>query len=119
MLYTDFEVGGKALRLRLTSRSCVELEKKLGRNPVAVFLDVNSGRLPTLSDVLAILHACLQPLEHGYTEAAVNALYDEYVDEGHNLFDLVPVIMEVFKTSGLLPDAGEGENTDPNGKAGK
>ena len=106
MLYTAFEVGAKALKLRLTSRACVELEKKLGRNPVAVFLDVNNGRLPTLSDIVAILHACLQPLEHGYTEAAVYALYDEYVEEGHNLFDLVPVLLEVFRTSGLLPAEG-------------
>ena len=118
MLYTNFEAGGKSLKLRLTSRACVELEKKLGRNPVAVFMDISKGGLPTLSDMVAILHACLQPLEHGYTEAAVYSLYDEYVDEGHNLYDLVPVLIEVFQVSGLMPsDAKEGQE-DPNGAAG-
>lgn len=118
MLYTDFEVGGKALKLRLTSQACVNLEKKLGRNPVAVFMDVSKGGLPTLSDVVAILHACLQPLEHGYTEAAVYSLYDEYVDDGHNLYDLFPVLIEVFQISGLMPGDGE-DNADPNVTAGK
>ena len=117
MLYTDFEAGGKKLKLRLTSRACVELEKKLGRNPVAVFMDISKGGLPTLSDMVAILHACLQPLEHGYTETAVYSLYDEDVDEGHNLYDLVPVLIEVFRVSGLMPGDTQ-EGNDPNGAAG-
>ena len=116
MLYKEFEVGDKALKLRLTSRAVVELEKKLGCNPVDVFMRINEGNLPKQSDVVMVLHAALQALEHGYTEAAAHALYDEYVDEGHNLFDLVPVIMDTFKVSGLLPDAGE---EVPNAPAGK
>ena len=118
MLYTEFEVGDKALKLRITTRACVELEKKMGRNPVSAFIAISDGMLPTLSDVISILHAALQPLEHGYTEAAVYALYDEYVDEGHNLYDLIPVLLEVFKTSGLIPEVPEDGDTRPNAKAG-
>jgi hypothetical protein len=29
-------------------------------------------------------------------------LYDEYVADGHTLFDLVPVFIEVFQESGYL-----------------
>ena len=36
MLYTEFEVGDKALKLRITTRACVELEKKMGRNRSAL-----------------------------------------------------------------------------------
>lgn len=117
MLYTDFEAGGKTLKLRLTSRACVDLEKKLGRNPVEIFLDASKGKLPTVGDVIAILHASLQALEHGYTETATCALYDEYIDDGHNLFDFVPVILEVFRVSGLIGEANE--DADPNAPAGK
>lgn len=28
MLYTEFQVGGKALKLRITARACVAMEKK-------------------------------------------------------------------------------------------
>ena len=113
MLYTEFHVGGKALKLRITARACVAMEKKLGRNPVSIFLDGASGNLPTLSDVLTVIHASLQALEHGYTEDAVYRLYDEYVEEGHNMYDLIPVIIDVFKVSGIFTDEAPGE-TDPN-----
>ena len=118
MLYTDWEVGGVALKLRLNSRACVELEQKLGRNPVEIFLEAQKGKLPTVGNVVAILHASLQALEHGYTEAKTYDVYDAYIDEGHNLFDLVPVILDVFQASGLIGGAESGDH-DPNAAAGK
>lgn len=115
MLYTDFRVGDKTLKLRITARASVALEKKLGKNPICIFLDDKSGKIPSQSEVLAVLHASLQALEHGYTEEAVYKLFDEYVDEGHNLYDLVQVIVEVFQDSGIMPRSGETpEQQDPN-----
>jgi hypothetical protein len=37
MKFLDFEVGNKTYQLRLTTRSIVNLEKKIGMNPLAIF----------------------------------------------------------------------------------
>lgn len=81
-----------------------------------MFTGVQGGELPTVSEIIAVLHASLQALEHGYTEEAVCDLYDEYIDEGHNLSDIVPVVIEVFQVSGLI---GKTEGPSKNAKAGK
>lgn len=114
MLYTDFKVGAKELKLRLNCRSCVALEKKLGKNPISVFSGVAEGNLPTLTDVITILHAALQALEHGYTEEKTFDLFDEYIEEGHTLLDIIPVILDVFTVSGLISGAQEPEAEGKN-----
>lgn len=116
MLYTEFAVGGETLKLRLTTRAVIALEKKLGKNPVSIFIGTQNGDLPTVSDIIAVLHASLQALEHGYTEEAVCDLYDAYIDEGHGLTDIIPVVIEVFQVSGLV---GKAEEPTKNVKAGK
>ena len=31
-------------------------------------------------------------------------LYDKFVDEGHTLMDLVPILLDVFKVSGFFKE---------------
>ena len=113
MPYVTLSAGGREYRLRLTAKATVDLEKKLGRNPVSPFLELEGGRLPTLTDMAAILHAALQPLEHGITEAATYEIMDRYFEDGHSLYDLAPVMTEVFRVSGLIPsDGGPGQEAD-------
>lgn len=114
MLYTTFTINGKELKLRITSRNCVALEKKLGRNPLSIFSNIENGILPTITDTVAVLHASLQALEHGWTEDKVYDLWDEYVDEGHSIMDFIPTMLEVFKVSGIISDAAEGEDSEKN-----
>lgn len=69
--------------------------------------------------MLTVIHASLQALEHGYTEDAVYRLYDEYVEEGHNMYDLIPVIIDVFKVSGIFSDEARGKPTQTNKRGGR
>lgn len=116
MLYTTVNICGKELKLRLTNQNCVMLEKKLGKNPIAVLaIDPETGIVPMTSEIVAILHASLQALEHGYNEQAVYRLIDEYIDEGHTINELYPVVVEIFRVSGLLPKAAEDEEDEKNG----
>lgn len=108
MLYTTFKVKDTEYKLRLTTRAMIDVEKRLGENPLNIFMkmgkDANgaASELPQISTLITILWGALQPYNHGMNEAAVCDLYDEFVDDGHNLFDLVPIILEVFKVSGFL-----------------
>ena len=104
MLYSDFKVGDKELKLRLDSRSCVALERKLGKSPLSIFMDAKDS-LPKLEELILILHSSLQKYNQGYTEDKTYDLYDEYVEEGNTFTDFIPVIMDIFKVSGFFEDA--------------
>ena len=112
MLYTTITIKDKEYKARITAKACVELEKKLGTNPLNIFIGMaegNSFNLPSLGTILTILHASLQAYEHKITMDDVYNLYDEYVAEGHSIMDIIPFIVEVYKVSGLIPEEVEVE----------
>lgn len=92
----------RELKLRLTSRSCVELETRIGGNPLNELMLVESGKLPTTRFIAENLKASLQRFEHGFGEAEVYDLIDEYIEDGGTLIEIVPVLIEVYKVSGFF-----------------
>ena len=106
MIYTELNIGNEAYKLRLTTRASISLEKALGYNPITLFMGIENGVMPKLGDMLIILHACLQAYHHGMTMDKVYDLFDNYVEDGHTQFDLVPVFVEVFQESGYIPKPG-------------
>ncbi|MBQ7937622.1 MAG: hypothetical protein IJ283_03905 [Oscillospiraceae bacterium] len=114
MLYSIFTVNGEDYRLRLDCKYCVELEKKLGTNPLNVFTKIGqTGEIPQLDVLITILHCSLQHFHHNMTMDKTYELYDKFVDDGNTLMELVPVLMEVFKVSGFFKDNKEEEIENP------
>lgn len=110
MLYTTITVGEKDYKCRLNAKACVELEKKLGTNPLNVFIGMSDGNnIPNLTTMLVMLHASLQTYEHSMTMEKVYDLFDKWVEEGHGIEDLIFVIIEIFKASGFFPSVEENE----------
>lgn len=108
MMYVDFEAGNKTYKLRLNTRNIVSLEKQLGCNPVAIF--GKGDTIPTISVMVAVLHAALQQYEHGITLDGAYDIFDEYLAAGNSMTDFIPVIVEVYKVSGLI----KAETTEKN-----
>lgn len=105
MLYTTFTVKDTDYKCRLNARACVDLEKKMGTNPLNVFVKISqSGAIPELSDLIIILHASLTAYNHKITLDDTYRIYDEFVDEGNTMLDLVPLILEIFKVSGFFKE---------------
>ena len=102
MLYVDFNAGGKDYRLRLTTRDIVSLEKRIGCNPLAIFGDGDT--LPTITTMVAILHASLQAYEHGLTLDDAYKVFDAWLADGHTMTDFIQVIVDIYKASGLIKD---------------
>lgn len=100
MLYYDFEAGNKAYKLRLNTRAMVDLEKKIGCNPLSIFSDAD--KLPTVSVMVTILHAALQQYQHNITISEAYDIFDAYIEDGKTLTDFVWVILEIYKASGLI-----------------
>jgi hypothetical protein len=111
MLSHKFTVKGKDYDCRLSAKACVELEKKLGTNPLNIFMEIaQKGQVPSVEVLITILQASLIQFNHGMSMDKTYELYDDFVDEGHNIMDLVPELLEIFKVSGLIPEADEVKN---------
>jgi hypothetical protein len=103
----DFEAGNKNYKLRLNTRNTIELEKKLGCNPLGIF--GNGDTLPTVSQMVTILWASLQQYNLSITLNDAYDIFDSYLEDGHIMTDFLPVIIEVYKVSGLMPNEVEAE----------
>ena len=100
MMYFDFEAGNKSYKLRLNTRNIVSLEKQLGCNPLAIFGDGDT--LPTVSAMVAILYNSMQQYQHGITLDKAYDIFDEYLTDGNSATDFIPVILEIYKVSGII-----------------
>ena len=108
MNYIDFEVGNKTYKLRLNTRNIVMLEKQLGCSPLAIFGDGET--IPTTTTMVHILHAAAQQYNHGITLNDAYDIFDNYLEDGHSTVDFIPVILEVYKASGIIPKDSEEKN---------
>lgn len=102
MMYVDFSAGNKDYKLRLTTRNVVALEKQLGCNPLAIFGDGDT--IPTVTTMVAILHASLQQFNHNISVNEAFDIFDSWLNDGNNAVEFVKVILEIYKVSGLVPD---------------
>ena len=100
-MYVDFSAGNKDYKLRLTTRGIVSLEKQIGINPLMIF-GLNGERIPTVTEMVHILHASLQAYNHGISLNDAYDIFDAYEADGHQYNDFIPVIVEIYKVSGLI-----------------
>ena len=119
MSFVEFVVDGKTYKLRLSTRSIVNLEKKIGRNPLDIFTTLTNNSLPKMTELMLLLHASMQQLNHGIKEDEVYDIYDDYLAEGHTLTDFMNVLLEVFEVSGFISQDEIGEVETKNGEAEK
>lgn len=110
MNYIIFTAGNKDYKLRLDTRNTIMLEKQLGCNPLSIFGDGES--IPTITVMVAILHASLQRYQHNITLNDAYDIFDEYLSGGKNSTDFIPVILDIYKASGLIAKDKEVEEVE-------
>ena len=112
MLFHEVEINGKEYKLRLSARGIVKLERKLGGNPMNIFMAVQENQLPSLEDTIIILHASMQKYHSGIKLEDVYDLYDEYIENGGTYMELIPILLAVFKVSGFFKEENEDNEED-------
>lgn len=105
MNYVDFEAGNKQYKLRLNIRNTVALEKQLGVNPLMIF--GTGDTLPTITQMVQILHASLQQYNHGISFMDAEDIFEAWLADGNAITDFIPIILEIYKVSGII---GNGDN---------
>ena len=107
MMYVDFTAGNKDYKLRLSIRNIVALEKQLGCNPISIFGD--GERLPTITQMVAILHASMQQYNHGISLNDAFDIFESWLEDGHTITDFIPIIIDIYKVSGIIQNNAEAE----------
>ena len=105
-MYFDFEAGNKAYKLRLTTKAVMALESKIGCNPMMIF-GAGGNRIPTVTEMIHILHNSLTHFNHGITLNDAMGIFDAWLEDGHTPTDFIAVIVDVYKASGIIPDTKE------------
>ena len=107
MMYVDFMAGEKEYKLRLNTRNVITLEKNLQKNPLAIF--GKGDTIPSITEMVAILHASLQTYQHGITMNDAYDIFDSYL-ENKTVTDFIPVIVDIYKASGIMPSDKNSKN---------
>ena len=110
MNYVDFTAGNKEYKLRLSTRNTVALEKALGCNPLMIFSEKDG--IPTVTNMVQILHAALQQYQHKITLDDAYDIFDDYLADDHTHTDFVHVILDIYRASGILK--AEKEDSEKN-----
>lgn len=105
--YTDLTVNGRNYMLRLTAKSAVRLEERLGCSVYE-----GAKRLTEMKVVIEFLFALIESLSPETTKESVYLIYDEYVTEGGTLRTLNELIAQALGRSGFFD---EGERALPQG----
>lgn len=107
MMYVDFSAGNKYYKLRLSTRNTITLEKQLGCNPLSIFGDGET--IPTVTTMVQILYNSMQQLNHGVSLNDAYDIFDEWLADGHVATDFLPIIIDIYKVSGLIHNDKDSE----------
>ena len=106
-MYFDFTAGNKDYKLRLGTRQVVALEKTLGCNPIGIF--GKGDRIPTITEMIAVLHQSLTQYNHGITMNDAYDIFDDYLADGHTATDFISVIVDIYRVSGIVANENKEE----------
>lgn len=91
-------------KLRLDAKRIEQLEEALGgKSPLSIFAGVEKRELPSLKDMLTVLHFSMLALQSNIKRDDVYDIYDKYVEDGGSMIDLIKVITEVYRSCGIIP----------------
>lgn len=92
--------GGKELVLRLDGKTIVQIENKLNKNLLSLFIDNGKMTFPKTGEMLLILHAA--NTTHGIKESDMFDLLDVYLETGHSTTELMEIIQDLLDESGFF-----------------
>ena len=92
-------VGGEDYKLRLTASAIMAIEKKLGKPLFAAIENIYDNMIETIT---TILWGAMQPMNANFPFEKAMTLFDEYIDDGNSIEDLLDELNELFEASGFF-----------------
>ena len=92
-----FELNGKEIKMRLTSQDCVEIEKNKGVRLLDFIQDY------AITTIVTLLKYMRRGAGENLTENMAYSFYDELIDEGYTMSDILDkIIYETLVVSGVI-----------------
>jgi hypothetical protein len=99
-------IGTEEYKLRLTAASIMQIEKKLGKPLFSALEKIQDNMIETIT---AILWGAMQAFNANFSfDKAVN-LFDDYIDAGNSIEDLMQEINGLFEASGFFKKGQENQ----------
>lgn len=101
--FVTWDVRGTSYRLKLTTGVILRLEAQFQTSLVNA---VTEEGIPELGVLIPLLQGALQKFNHGIKSTRVEELYDDYVEDGHTIIDLLKdVIYPLMYDAGFFTQA--------------
>ena len=97
-------IGGEEYKLRLTASAIMAIEKKLGKSLFTALEKIQDNMIETIT---TILWAAIQPFNANFTFDKATGLFDQYIDDGHSIEDLMYEVNSLFEASGFFKKGQE------------
>ena len=97
-------IGGEEYKLRLTASAIMSIEKKLGKSLFAALEGIQDNMVETIT---TIIWAAMQPFNANFPFEKAAGLFDQYIDDGNSLEDLMQEINALFEASGFFKKGQE------------
>ena len=100
MIYTSLKVGDKIFNLRITRQSEMALKAKTGKSILKIMESMQDDQ-----DIEPMLTIFLCACKWEKPEMTIEDVYDiwnEFVDEGYAIEELLALTMEIFRVSGYV-----------------
>jgi len=92
-------VGGNEYNMRLTASAIMSIEKRLGKPLFKALETIQDNMVETIT---TIIWGAMQPLNAGFTVEKASELFDDYIDDGHSIEELMQEINGLFEASGFF-----------------
>ncbi|ARN92883.1 hypothetical protein JK167_11915 [Levilactobacillus brevis] len=98
---TQFQLGNLSLDLKLDGKAILNIEKRLGKSVMALFMNANGAmQMPPTNEILIVLQGANQ--KHGVSDTDMIKAFQEYLDQGNSPMDLFVAISNLFEESGFF-----------------
>ena len=94
-----FTVGAEEYKLRLTASAIMAIEKRLGKSLFSVLENIQDNMVET---IVTIIWGAMQPLNANFPFEKAAGLFDQYIDDGHSIEDLIHEIKNLLGVSGFF-----------------
>ncbi|WP_191988171.1 DUF6096 family protein [Levilactobacillus enshiensis] len=96
-----FQLGNLALNLKLNGRAVLNIEKRLGKSVMSLFMNADGGmKLPPSNEILIVLQGANQ--NHGITDKDMVEAFQDYLNQGNSPMDLFIELSSLFDESGFF-----------------
>lgn len=103
-LFYTLTIGGEEYKLRLTASAIMSIEKKLGKSLFTALEGISDNLVETIA---TILWGAMQPFNANFSFEKAVELFDQYIDDGHSIEDLMQEINALFEVSGFFKKGQE------------